>query len=220
MEILAFLRNLILGSFQSLPLILIGFLGLMSLILGNLGMGLLFIGHVLVVPVLVFLLNLLLIKAPKAPASDLGLLVPSEFFEGTVTESTSNPSYWVAHVVFFFSFLLTNVNTLQSIPPERGADPWKVENRKAKMTAVITITSILLAALLFIRFRFFGTETPIGMIVGILAMGGAGIAWYNVAAACGARNADIFGVVQQMLSRDAKQPPPMTCVYNKPKSAT
>ena len=42
-----------------------------------------------------------------------------------------------------------------------------------------------------------------------------GVAWYYVAAACGIRNADVFGISSKILPVGATEPPPQVCVPKK-----
>jgi hypothetical protein len=122
------------------------------------------------------------------------------------------PSYWMQHVLFFFGYLLANGVGLYLLPQEKGQSDVFVENRKAKARAVIILT--VLAALGFTVLRFgTGAETLRGVALAFVTGGGAGYAWYQFAAYCGARHADVFGVAPSMVPVSAKEEKAMTCVY-------
>jgi hypothetical protein len=216
MELLDTLRQSILMAFRALPILLISFIGFLAVGLGNMGLFILFIGHALAVPLLTGIAHLITGKfyTPGDPrayvqGSDVVQLVASMSNRLPVNVM---PSYWMQHVLFFFGYLLANGVGLYLLPQEKGQSDVFVENRKAKARAVIILS--VLAALGFTVLRFgTGAETLRGVALAFVTGGGAGYAWYQFAAYCGARHADVFGVAPSMVPVRAKEEKAMTCVY-------
>jgi hypothetical protein len=75
------------------------------------------------------------------------------------------------------------------------------------------ISTLFIGLLLPIMKYRTNTETIAGIIMAILLGTVFGYAWYKLAASCGARAADVFGIVQQVIPSSAKDDKPMTCVY-------
>lgn len=124
------------------------------------------------------------------------------------------PSYWSAQITFFFVFLMTNAMVLYNKPPTEGADPAKVANRKAQTLTAFLISFALFVALIVLRYTTTGCETIVGTALGILIVAPIANGWYHLAALCGARDADVFGILQKILPQNMKDEPPMTCVYS------
>jgi hypothetical protein len=218
MSIVQTVKGILYGGFVSLPMVLIGIVLFLATTLGNLGLIMLTIGHVFIVPFIVFFSNLLheyfFKDSPyfKVPSTDLCQLVPSAPL--TTSQTFVGPSYWMAHVTFFFAFLITNAAKLYEKEAPSNADPNKVENRKAQtMTAIIlsVVTFVLLAG---VRYFFSGCETAVGILFALLLIAPVGYGWYELATICGARDADIFGILQKILPPEFKDETPMTCVYS------
>jgi hypothetical protein len=216
MELLDTLRQSILMAFRALPILLISFIAFLAVGLGNMGLFILFIGHALAVPLLTGIAHLITGKFyisgdPRAyvQGSDVVQLVASMSNRQQVNVM---PSYWMQHVLFFFGYLLANGVGLYLLPQEKGQSDVFVENRKAKARAVIILS--VFAALGFTVLRFgTGAETLRGVALAFVTGGGAGYAWYQFAAYCGARHADVFGVAPSMVPVSAKDEKAMTCVY-------
>lgn len=216
MELLDTLRTTILVGFRALPLLLISFIAFLAIGLGNMGMFILLLGHTLVVPIATAILQFITGKMylqgdarAFVSGSDVVQLVPS--LSSTLPVNVM-PSYWMQHVLFFFGYLLANGVGLLRLPQEKGQSDVNYENRVAKAKAVITVG--VLAALSFTAFRYrTGAETWRGVALAFAAGGGLGFAWYQFAAYCGARHADVFGVAPSMVPISAKDEKAMTCVY-------
>lgn len=219
MELLETLRTSLLMAFRALPLLLISFIGFLAIGLGNMGMFILLLGHLVLVPITTVITHFITGKiypdgSPRGgyafvAGSDITQLVP-----GVSTSARVNvmPSYWMQHVLFFFGYLLANGVGLLRLPQEKGQSDVYYENRKAKATAVIVVG--VLAALTLSVFRSWtGAETLSGVGLAFLTGGGLGYGWYQFAAYCGARHADVFGVVPTMVPVSAKDEKAMTCVY-------
>jgi hypothetical protein len=190
---------------------------------GNIGLFVLFLGQITVVPLASLLfqtvwefilttVNVEWLSRIQVPNSDVCNLIPGSI-DKTIPFLNTAPSYWLGHVIFFFSFLISNGFGVLNMEAAESADPEKVENRKTQAILSIGLTIGILLALLAMRFLFVGCETGLGLLLGGIPMGLLGYAWFNVARECSARDSDIFGIVQKVLPSSALDPPPMTCVY-------
>jgi hypothetical protein len=115
----------------------------------------------------------------------------------------------MTHVVFFLSYLLANAVDVFKTDPDFNASDWQVSNRRSKAVAVIIVVVLVMAALLAARYILTGTETRLGALISLLSIP-IGFGWYELAKTCGARESDIFGIVQQMTPNGGA---PTTCVY-------
>jgi len=206
----------ILLAFKTLPLLLIGFIGFLAIGLGNLGLFILFIGHALVVPTITELLHRVTgISSSMTTSNDIAQLVPLVPSSGASYTAPVNimPSYWMAHISFFFGYLLMNAVGIYTQVPDKTADKNMVASRMSRASTIITITVLLLVVLSMMRMYTTGIETPAGIMLAIVVLGFAGVGWYKLAETCGARNSDIFGIATQMISQETSKNTPMTCVY-------
>lgn len=226
MSFLKNLRGMIQQSFLSLPLLLTGwslFLGSMQ---GNIGLLVLFLGQLTIVPLSCLVSNTLfeflfkkldthpstLLPLIQVNNADVCNLVPGRTDYGLPFLSVA-PSYWMAQIVFFASFLLSNASYIYTMEPAANADAEKVERRKTQALLSIILTSVFAVALILGRKFLVGCETWLGIVIALLVSAPLGFGWYQLARECSARDADIFGIVQKILPDEAQQPPPMTCVY-------
>lgn len=220
------LRILLQQSFLSLPLLLIGWSLFLGSIQGNIGLLVLFLGHLTVVPLTALFSNTLLefvfkkmeggsrnlLDFIQVDNSDVCSLVPGKTDYGIPFLGVA-PSLWMSHIVFFFSFLLSNAITLYTMKPAENADREKVERRKSQALLSIILSSALVVVLILMRKFLVGCETWTGIIVAIALVSPLGYGWYRLARECSAKDSDIFGIIQSILPDNAQQPPPMTCVY-------
>ena len=218
--VLQSIRTTILMAFRTLPLILVSFVGFLGLGLGNIGLFILFVGQVLIVPLATAIVQMIAgIAQPPINAngsiffvksSNVGLLVPDSSFDSPFQNVA--PSYWMAQVMFFAAYMLSNAVAILNIPVDSKLDPILVSNRKSKAMTIIVVISALTMMAALLRFTTH-SETPQGIVLAILVGGGLGYGWYQFAAICGARAADVFGVIQQIIPPSATEDKPMTCVY-------
>lgn len=216
MSVVTQIRGLFYGGFMSLPLVLVGIILFLAANLGNLGLLMLSFGQIVVVPLVVLVINM--IHEAVFPESDLFSiegnaicnLVPSSSVAAVIGVA---PSYWSAQITFFFVFLMTNAMVLYNKPPTEGADPAKVANRKAQTLTAFMISFAVFIALIGLR-QGTGCETMLGTALGILIVAPIAYGWYKLAAVCGAKDADVFGILQKILPQNMKDEPPMTCVYS------
>lgn len=208
MDVLQTVRKSVILFFLGFPLIMISLVGFLAVSLGNMGMLFLFIGQAFVVPIATTILHMLTYFAPdawsKVTPSDIAQLVPSDPVSASQMVNVA-PSYWVAQVVFFCAYVLSNAIQIYKleVADDSPDQQWRVENRKARAKMILGGVSVLVVALLFMRWRMTGAETPFGILVGLLTAGPLGYAWYQLATQIGIRHGDIFGIVQQMIPIDS-----------------
>jgi hypothetical protein len=148
---------------------------------------------------------------PTADPSPSCAIVPG------VTDPWSNPSVWSLHITFFSGYILANAISLYNQPPPTLDDPTphqkseletRVGNRKTIAATAGAISLLVCFILLWLRF----TKTPCetSWILQIIPLAFAlyvGTAAFTLAASCGARPADVLGLVQGMV-----QTTPTVCV--------
>ncbi len=193
--------------FLGLPLILISLMLFLGIGLGNKGMLWVFFGQSVLVPAVVFVAQFVSsflppLLAPKVRASDLTQFVPSQ--DIPTGEVNVTPSYWITQVVFFLTYVFMNAQAVHDLPvvDETVGQKWRVENRIAR--SLMSMIMVVLFGILLVGARWWltGAETFVGTAVGVGLGIALGTAWYSFAGIAGARSADIFGVVQQMVPID------------------
>ncbi len=216
MTVVESLRQGVLYAFMSLPLMLITFLGFMSLALGNVGMIILFLGHVIIVPLVVNILHLVSFIFPESAkyvaARDICNFLPT--FPTTASSVNVFPSYWTAHFLFFMGYFLQNAQSLITKSAESGAPKERVELRQSQGRTALVVGIVVTLAILFARYKLTGCETMLGMAISALVLVPIGVGWYMMATLAGARDGDIFGIAGRIMPLSALAPPPMTCVYS------
>jgi len=189
------------------------FSGFVGVSLGNLSM-LLFLFGQLAVGMVVGIFHAATAKAPFAfkEYSDIGNLIPSAS-DPLQRDINVFPSYWVTLVTFFFTYVASNAISVTKMPKE-GTHIGELlyKNRVAKSVTVAVI-SILVGITCMILRWFQDLETVPGMALGIALGIAMGVGWFYLSKACGARNADILGIVYQMVPDSAKNEAPLACVY-------
>lgn len=216
MTLLESVRQMVLYSFMSLPLMLISFLGFMSLALGNVGMIILFLGHIFLVPLATFLLHMASVILPESvkyvPAKDICNFIPS--YPSVTSSINVFPSYWMAHFLFFMGYFLQNAQTLINKSAESGAPKDRVELRQSQGRVAMTVGIVATLAIIYARFKLTGCETMTGVVIAAATMVPLGVGWYKMATLAGARDGDIFGIAGRIMPLSALAPPPMTCLYS------
>lgn len=213
------IRQTVLHSFMSLPLMIILFLGFMSVALGNVGLIILFLGHITVVPVLATFLNFassyVLDKSwSSVKKSDVCTLIPGVSWIPFNKEDLTNvcPSFWMANFFFFISYFIQNAMYLATKGPLEGANAELVANRKARAVAALIVGITLSILFPILRYSLTGCETIPGIMMAALAFVPLGIGWYYLAVNTGARDGDIFGITSAILPASSTTPPIMACV--------
>lgn len=211
------IRTTILMALRTLPIILISFIGFLAAGLGNMALFILFVGHVIFVPIATLLSQTIFSKILgndsdliTIPHTDKAFLLPST--AAMSLRINVAPSYWMAHIIFFLTYILANAFTIFNLPANPKIDAILISNRKSK--ARMIIISTIFFAMVFSFFKISTrTETLPGLIIGILLGGILGYSWYKFGESLGTRAADIFGIVQQTIPSSASNEKPMTCVY-------
>ena len=210
-------RATLLIAFRTLPLILISFIGFLAAGLGNLGLFILFIGQSLIIPIATVLIHAVIGKIVPTNdnnfyinASEKAVLVPGSAY--SQPRIIVAPSHWMIHMYFLLTYIFTNASAIKGLPEDSTIDPILLSNRKSKANTIMISTTFIALALTMLKFQT-NTETLYGIGIAFALGTTLGYAWYQFAASCGARAADIFGIVQQVIPSSAKDDKPMTCVY-------
>jgi hypothetical protein len=213
------IRQTVLHSFMSLPLMIILFLGFMSVALGNVGLIILFLGHITVVPVLTSFLNLvssILLSIPgitTVRTSDVCTLIPGmpwiPFDNANITNVF--PSFWMANFFFFISYFIQNAMYLSTKKPLEGAAQELINNRKARAIAALIVGITIAILFPILRYSLTGCETIPGILVAAATFVPLGVGWYYMATATGARDGDIFGITSAILPASSTNPRIMAC---------
>jgi hypothetical protein len=187
--------------FAGLPLILTMFSGFMALSLLNVGFVVLFVCQVIIIPICVIFLHFITdLIFPLQKNSDLLQLVPSEIYTKDINIV---PSYWMSHVVFFFSYIFVNAYTIFNDTSSQVAeDDVRKEHRKIRTFAIMVASAVILLLSICIRYMFMGeeVETLMGIFVALAAF--APLAYYahDVAMLLGAQNGDMLGIMHQVMA--------------------
>lgn len=212
MDSLHGVRSTIVAAFLSLPLLFISFTAFLAIALGAPGLIMLFAGQIVISATTFgihqigdFFLKASTLNSSMYIQAENATLIPGTYTSGVVNVT---PSYWMVHVTFFLFYLLANAVQVFKATPSKGAD-WQVSNRRSKALALIIVLVLSMVTLIMTRFVFTGAETPLGAIIGCL-IGAIGYGWYQAALKMGARESDIFGIIQQMTPNAGT---PTTCVY-------
>ena len=209
-------RTTILLAFKALPLLLISFIGFLALGLGNISLFMLFIGHALAVPIATEALHAgTKSRGELVLPNDVATLVPLSPTTGVSYNTPVNmlPSYWMAHISFFFGYILMNAISISLMSSEKGAADWMIISRKTRATTLIVSTVVLFFLIAFLRFYMTGIETAAGISLAMVVLGGVGMGWYKLAEVCGASASDVFGIAQKMVTQGTGDKKPVTCVY-------
>lgn len=222
-NLLQTVRQGLLRAFNVLPMLIIVFIGFMAVSLGNISLFMLFAGHSLLVPLAVGILqaigNAVIGRSPqwdqllRVDSTDVSRLVPSAPSADLTGRVNVAPSYWMAHITFFFVYIMTNAIKVNTIPRDYKLSKWLYENRKSKTITVAVLSAFLLVTLTVVRYMLTGAETLSGITIAYVTMGLLGWGWFEFAKRCGARNGDLLSITQQIIPAAAKDQKPMMCVY-------
>jgi hypothetical protein len=226
MSILDTLRVGLLLVFKYLPILLITFILFLSFGLGNTSLFLLLLGQCFFVPILTELAHMLPVEDEIAGnnINEIAQLISTP--PGTKPIPTNVfPSYWMAHMSFFFGYIFSNAVSMYTKKPDlsviQGANSEKAKailnakiaarTEKALVLIISTISMYVLITVL--RYAATGAETFYGIIMA-LAFFGIGYGWYALAEyTSSATNSDIFGIAMQMMSPESAEYKPIGCIY-------
>lgn len=202
--------------FLGFPLIIVTFVAFIGISMTNVGMLWLAAGHTFLVPIIVFIIHFItyafgLEGYASVPASDVGMIVPSIPPEGATINVT--PSWWISHVAFFFSYIIANAANVYKMDPVLSSTNYqfKVHHRQTRAMMIMIVSMLFFATFVFLRWFVTNAETIPGIALGVGLFGFIGYVWCNIAAngigrggiameGTAASNADIFGVVNQMVA--------------------
>jgi len=193
---------MIVTSFMALPLMMIAFTLFIGLGIGNIGLIILLLGQIFLVPVTSMLIHFVTGSYFTINSRDICNLVPSANKYGFIP---SAPSFWMAEVLFFMSYLIRNAYTIYNQDAVTGASDAKVRNRKDRLYTSMVIGILITLLFVYLRYSFTGCETMVGITVSALVFVPLGIYWYDFAALCGAKNADIFGISASILPKGSNK---------------
>lgn len=221
------LRIGILLVFKYLPILLISFVLFLSFGLGNTSLFLLLLGQCFLVPILTEFAHMLPVGDEIAGnnINEMAQLISTP--PGTnPTPINVFPSYWMAHMSFFFGYILSNAVSMYTKKPDlsviQGASSEKakailnakIESRIQKALVLIISTISIYVFITVLRYAATGAETAYGLIMGSCVFFGAGYGWYALAEyTSSATNSDIFGIAMQMMSPESAENKPMACIY-------
>ncbi len=186
----------------------------------NMGFSVLFVCLALIVPILVWLLNIIspyLLSFLNLILSKFGQTIDVVQSTADVCKLSSStgsvslyPSYWMASVLFIFSFTFWNGLQLYLYESSPDTPSEKIEARKASAT-IGMIASILLAILFIIWRVMSGCETGFGIFMSIGFIGLA-IGMFELFRGCGLlRLVDLFGIGGRLLPMSATAIPTQVC---------
>lgn len=147
---------------------------------------------------------------------------------GSAEDTYANPSTWICHIAFFFGFFFSNAYAIHNEPAPTlknfSKDPQvnkrrqeslkdRVENRKWITSSLAAVGLVVFLLLLFFRFQKTPCEYPFYLILIPIfyAMILGSCFFFLVFKVCGARPADILGLVQGMVPSDLIDTP-VVCV--------
>ena len=128
----------------------------------------------------------------------------------------TSPSDWLAHLSFFFGFIISNAIAIYNEPvPEVSTSgnedddtkatrleklQARVNNRKSLCTTIIITSIVVFIVLLIFRFKVACENKIAYTLVPILIACLTGVSWFSVVYRnCGVRPTDVLGIVQGMI---------------------
>ena len=128
-----------------------------------------------------------------------------------------NPSTWISHMAFFYGFLLANSDAIMNQPApklynvdkntkdynkQKEKVRLRVQQRKRRVTMVITISTIIFLMLFIGRYLLSKCEGNFFYnIIPVVITSLTGAAWFRILYKdCGIQPSDILGIVQGMIS--------------------
>lgn len=214
-------KNTILSGFLALPILLFTISGFLATTTANVGLIIVFLTQIAVIPGVLFLLGLLrnigaiqhiLGLTPNltyAAVNRMSALSPADVLPSHTPPVTS---YWMANLVFFASYLLSNAWALYAEPASDSVSATKVENRKAQALTsfiLVLLVTVVLIAVYYVQVR---AETPGSVALAVAVFAPLGYGVFELAKLCGLRTADLFGVSTQMGGVPGEGVYPYACV--------
>lgn len=136
--------------------------------------------------------------------------IVQDFEPGTEMTYVVAPSHWFAATTYFVVFVLYNAIQVTILPAAKGADPAKVDVRKAFTLSVITL-SVMFLLLILLR-GLTGCETWLGSILGILMGSGVAIGYWHLLDICNSGvPPDILNVIAATAPARTEEETPVIC---------
>jgi hypothetical protein len=146
---------------------------------------------------------------------------------GNPRDTYATPSSWIAHICFFYGFLLANAYEIYYEPPPKlvpSNDPnvdkkkqtildGRVSNRKWLVSGIIVFAICMFLFLVFMRYMATPCEYPIYlMLFPMIYSSFLGVSvFYILFKLCGVTPTDILGLVQGMIPADLNNNP-VVCI--------
>jgi hypothetical protein len=120
------------------------------------------------------------------------------------------PSYWMASIVFFFTFVFMNGLSLYNFAANQTASDDKVSSRKTH--AIIGMAASVVLGLLLLSWRFkTGCENGLGLFMSLTFVG-LGVGLFKIFDGCGLlRVVDLYGIGARLLPTSATAAPTQVC---------
>lgn len=108
------------------------------------------------------------------------------------------PSLYLAHIAFFFGFLLINALDVYNIDTKDDGTS-QYANRKARSKMIIIVLAIVYLILLLTRYFVTDCESPLGILATSTCFLWLSYGWYKLAATCGIQTVDLLGMSSSIL---------------------
>lgn len=130
--------------------------------------------------------------------SDVCSVIP-----GSIESINRVPSYYLAHIAFFFGFVLMNAVAVYIMPKDTKLSDSYYENRRNRALMTMVLLSVLFVGLIVFRLKTTSCESLLGVLFTTCAFGSIGVGWYKFAETCGTRTADILGIAPAIVPKSA-----------------
>jgi len=234
--IISDLRYFLLTGFETLPLTLGGTMLIIGHLIGNYAMLFFLVGYLMVVPAVLFPLNLFSPKEFPMGGRDMDVCNVN-----TGTDSGERKdmvvSYWMGMVAFFIGYMFANTGSIYMKTPSSPimnangnlTTPTGEVNAKydpslnAKMEAGTTlrqtqtimafaVLSIIVFVAIMVRL-WSSCDGILSILLGSAIGGGAGICWYFLLAKVGDdRLSDLFGIANRLMVGTSFENLPYACL--------
>ena len=117
------------------------------------------------------------------------------------------PSLFIAHLSFFFGFLLANAIYLYNYKNDdiKGVETY-LNNRKYRIGTSIFLLILIFLFIVVVRYNTTNCESLSGILFTAFIFGVLGDIWYKIGEICGLKLTDIFGVSQSIISTTSQSP--------------
>lgn len=119
---------------------------------------------------------------------------------------TRVPSAYLAHVVFFFTFIFTNAYYVYNEKKKDDTPSIQYDNRRYRSLMIMGTVVTLYLIIVFARYNITGCDSSLGVLYTTFAFGALGFGTYKLAEVCGARTADILGISSSYVDSSAEAP--------------